>query len=132
MSTVQVVSTAEDRAESEAFRETFDVGDGPDVLLVLLGEHTYADPAVDEAVRAAVAAGRGVLVTCLDRNAQSSRLPPLLRANVDSGYAEFYRRPLDAAELRGWLERAPARPDPVREVADAPTPDWMPADTWKH
>jgi hypothetical protein len=116
--------------------------DAPDVALVLLGERTFADEGVDAVVRDAVSGAQpqAVVVSCLDRNAQSSRLSLLVRANVEKGYALFYRRPLDASELRKWLEKATearSRIAPVRVWSEwfETEPDnasWMPDTTWKH
>ena len=83
---------------------------------MLIGTCTHARWTVDWEVEASLEPSSDGLPSALvavnlDRLAQKVDLPPRVEANVDSGYAPFYRLPLSAREFEGWIDRAAeARP----------------------
>jgi hypothetical protein len=111
------------------------------VTLVLNGRVLHASAAADRELYASLLPGadgrpNGLLGVTIDRSAQKFDLPRRLHANVDSGYARFYRLPLSVPELQAWLDDAEAgrtaRADQVVNdeallAADlVPTPTWSP------
>jgi len=114
--------------------------DGYDVMLVLVGRTTAARRVVDWELREALSPradggpALGVLACTVDRNAELSRTPARLGANVESGYARLYRRPLSAEELWTWVGRAAetrySGAGLIRNDAKALPADLPITDTW--
>lgn len=109
------------------------------VTLVLNGRVTHASADVDRKLLAALTPApdgwpNGLLGCTLDRSAQKFDLPPRLSRNVESGYARFYRLPLDVAELTRWLTDASRarteRRDLVEPGAEPMMDNREPAPTW--
>jgi hypothetical protein len=108
-----------------------------EVSVVVLGTCTWAKRAVDLQVAAALlprADGRpgGLFAVTVDRNAERSKMPVRLKANVQSGYAALYRLPRDRAELVRWADAAAARrdqPELVRNGFAVPDADVLCSDT---
>jgi len=113
--------------------------DGATITLVLNGRCTHSKRDVDWGVRASLEPDEtglpnGLLVCLIDRSAQKFDLGPALKANVDSGYARFYRLPLSVEELSGWLDDAAAarkeRTDQVDRSGERLTGDAECSPTW--
>jgi hypothetical protein len=127
-----------DDATPEQLRSDL-IGDAT-VTLVLNGREIHARRDADWELHASLLPAadglpNGLLGCTIDRNAQKFDMPTRLRANVDSGYARFYRLPLSVAELQQWLDAAADRRSQTDLVVNdaerlqddlAATPTWSP------